>query len=209
MCDRSVKRLPRRLATMIGTALVLGVLAACAAAETQTELLAESFVADVDGELFVGVMVAAHPPDGGTKDVVVYLCDSVSVSTWLFGQTDADTVVLETDGARVELLLGADAVSGQVELAGGDAQPFTAVAAEGDAGLFRAEEQTVAGLHVGGWIILNSLEQRGALTFGGTIVESPTLDPATGEADSSIGTLTTDRCFRNPLTGEWMCSRLA
>jgi hypothetical protein len=208
MCDRSVKRPPRRLPTLIGAAFVLGVLAACAAADTQTELLAASFVADVDGEVFVGVMVAAHPPDGGTKDVVVYLCDSVNVSTWLFGQTDGDTVVLETDGARVDLLLGADAVSGQVELAGGDAQPFTAVAAEGDAGLFRAEEETVEGLHVGGWIILNDLEQRGALTLGGAIVESPTLDPAAGEADSSIGTLTTERCFRNPWTGERICRAL-
>ncbi len=136
----------------------------------------------------------------------MYLCDCVSVSTWLYGQTDGTSVVLEADGASVELTLGADVVTGQVELAGGDAQAFTAVAAEGDAGLFRAEEQTVDGLHIGGWIVLaHSLEQRGALTLGGAIVECPTLDPATGEADASIGTLSTVRCFRNPITGERIC----
>jgi hypothetical protein len=208
MVDQIRKGLARWLPMTLGAALVVGVLASCGATETRVELIADSYVADVDGELFVGVMVAPHPPDGTVKDIVVYLCDSESVSTWLYGQTDGGSIVLEADGARVELELGLDVVTGNVELAGGDAQAFTAVAAEGDAGLYRAEEQTVDGLYVGGWIILNTLEQRGALTLGGSILESPTLDPATGEAESSIGTLSTEQCFRNPWTGEKICRRL-
>ncbi len=210
MAERMWNVRPRWLASTAAAALALGLLAACAAADADpdTELLADSFVADLDGNVFVGVMVAEHP-DGQTRDVVVYLCDEADVSTWLYGQTTGGSIVLEGDGVSVALTLGATVVTGEVEFAGQDPQSFSAVAAEGDAGLHRAEGETVEGLrYVGGWIILNTLEQRGALTLDGEIHEHPTLDPATGEAETSFGTLSTEQCFRNPWTGEKICRRL-
>lgn len=205
MVDHFRKALPRWLLATLGAALVFGVITACGGAGTRVELIADSYVGDVDGDLLIGVMVAPHPPTGEVKDVVVYMCDSGGVSAWLFGQTDGSSVVLEADGVSVSLALGAGEVTGEVTIGAEAPRGFTAVAAQGDAGLYRAEEQTVDGLYVGGWIILNTLAQEGALTLDGSIVEKPTLDPATGTADTSIGTLSTVRCFRNPITGERIC----
>jgi hypothetical protein len=170
-------------------------------------LMADSFVGAVDEDLFIGVMVAPHPPEQVQKDIVVYLCDGAEVSTWLFGKTTSDSVVLENGDTRIELSLGTESLSGNITHAG-TTQAFTANLATDGAGLYRAEETLETQDYVGGWIILNSFEQRGAITVDGLVVENPTLNATTGQAETSLGIFSTVRCFINPFTGERICFRV-
>lgn len=210
----------RNVKASLASVFLLALLIACGTADNGANegLEANSFVGAVDEDLFIGIMVAPHPPEQVRKDIVVYLCDGAGVSTWLYGETTSDSVVLEDDHTRVELSLGDGIVSGMVER--GDIAPqqfpqygpyeFAAEPAVGSAGLYRAEEtieaQAIEALdYVGGWIILNNLEQRGAITLDGQVIENPILDASSGQAETSVGTFSTVRCFRNPFTGERIC----
>ena len=199
----------RTLSWFVASIVVVGLVAACGAADEAADepLFANAFAGEVDDDLFIGVLVADYPSEPQRKALVVYLCDGADVSTWLFGEAIGDSAVLETAGVRVELSLGEESVVGEVERTGGAPRSIAAALAASDAGLFRTE-QTIDGLHyVGGWIILNDARQRGAITLDGEVVENPTLDPYTGEAETSLGTFGTN-CFRDPRTGERICRYL-
>jgi hypothetical protein len=86
--------------------------------------------------------------------------------------------------------------------------PFTTTLATGDAGLYRAEAIVEGRDYIGGWIVLNDGRQRGAIVFSGQVLENPMLDVAAGQAETSVGALSTVRCFRNPFTGERICRSL-
>jgi hypothetical protein len=205
MSERSNWAAPRTLSTLLCGAILFVVLAACATADTT--LWADAFAGAVDDDLFIGVLVAGHPPDHTQRTVIVYLCDGADVATWFFEDTTSDSVVLEAGDTRVELSLGEDAVTGEVELAGAAAQAFTAELATVDGGLFRAVKTVEGQDYVGGWIVLSDLRQRGAITLGGVVIENPTLDVGSGEAETSLGTFGTN-CFINPHTGERICRYL-
>lgn len=194
---------------LLASIVLVGLIAACGAADEAADepLFANAFAGEVDGDLFIGVLVADHPPVPKRKALVVYLCDGADVSTWLFGEAIGDSAVLETADARVELSLGEERVVGVVERTGAAPRSIAAALATDDAGLFRTV-QTIDGHHyVGGWIILNDARQRGAITLDGEVVENPTLDPSTGEAETSLGTFGSN-CFRDPRTGERICRYL-
>jgi hypothetical protein len=206
----------RMVKALLTSTLLLVLLAACGTADNGTDegLEADAFVAAVnvtdDYAYFIGILVAPHPPEQVRKDIVVYLCDNADVSTWFFGQTTSGSVALENDNIHVQLSLGEESVSGTVERR--DLAPqqfpqysFEAQRAVGDAGLYRAEETIDGQDYVGGWVVLNNLEQQGAITLGGQVIENPTLDVTTGQAETSVGTFSTVRCFRNPFTGERIC----
>jgi hypothetical protein len=170
-------------------------------------LYANAFAGEVNEELFIGVLVAEDQPVPDRKALIVYLCDGADISTWLFGETMDDTVVLEAGDIHVALSLGEDSVTGEVEQAGAAPQAFTAEFATEDAGLFRAVETVDGQDYVGGWVVLNDGRQRGALTLGGEVIENPTLDLAIREAETSIGRMGSN-CFINPHTGERICRYL-
>jgi hypothetical protein len=193
----------RSLSRFLASTILVGLLAATAAAAEET-LFANAFAGVVDQDLFIGALVADDPDVPERRAVIVYLCDGADVSTWFFGEAIGGSTVLEADGARVELLLGYDSVVGVVEQAGEAPRSFAAELAAGDAGLFRAVETIDGRDHVGGWIVLNDARQRGAITVDGVVVENPTLDPSTGEAQTSLGTFGSN-CFINPHTGERIC----
>jgi hypothetical protein len=188
------------------SAVLFGLFSATAYAAEDT-LFANAFAGEVGGDLFIGVLVADDPSVPERKALIVYLCDGADVSTWLFGEAIGGSTVLEAADARVELLLGHDGVVGVVEQAGVAPRSFVAELATGDAGLFRAVETIDGRDYVGGWIVLNDGRQRGAVAFGGVVVENPTLDPSTGEAETSLGTFGSN-CFINPHTGERVCRYL-
>lgn len=167
-------------------------------------LFAHAFAGEVNEELFIGVLVAEDPPTPERKALIVYLCDGADISTWLFGETTGDSVILEAGETRVELSLAEDSVMGQVELAGAAPQDFVAEFAVEDAGLFRAVETVDGEDYVGGWVVLNDGRQRGALTLRGGVIENPTLDLDTRQVETSIGRMGSN-CFRNPHTGERIC----
>jgi hypothetical protein len=195
----------RTLSFLVG-AVFVGILAATAGAQDDA-LYAHAFAGEVDQDLFIGVLVADDPDEAERKALIVYLCDGAEVSTWLFGEAVGGSTILETTDARIEVLLGHESVVGVVERTGAAPTTFVAELATTDAGLFRAVETFDGQEYVGGWIVLDDGRQRGALTLGGVVVENPTLDPSTGEAETSLGTLGSN-CFRNPHTGERICRYL-
>lgn len=146
-------------------------------------------------ELFIAIAVAEHPAAEHERVYYAYLCDGEEHSTWLLLEGDGDRVVLEADDVTVtlsdvsdnRLADGADALSGEVSIAGEPPRTFIAERAQGDAGLYRGELVN-SPRYVGGWIILNNGQQLGAVTLDGVVVDNPTLDVATGTAVSSVGT---------------------
>lgn len=196
----------RKGSALLMSAFLLALLAACGTVDDVTDdaLFADAFAGEVNEDLFIGVMVADHPPVPERKALVVYLCDGADVSTWLFEEAIGDTAVLEDADTRVEMSLDAESLTGVVERAGEAPQEFVAEFATGDAGLYRAVETIDGQDYVGGWIILNDGRQRGAIVLDGEVIENPTLDPTTGEAETSVGTFGTN-CFRDPRTGDRIC----
>jgi hypothetical protein len=186
------------------TSVMVFLLAACGTTEVQPSdndvVVADAFVGAVDADLFIGAVIAEHPAEEFQhaqaivqKTVVVYLCDGEDVSAWLVGETAGESVVLEGGDMRVELTFNGNSVSGEVERADGAPQAFTASLATGEAGIYRAEETFDATDYVGGWIVLNDGRQQGAVTVDGQVMENPTLNVATGQAEASVGTFSADR----------------
>ena len=167
-------------------------------------LYADSYVGAASDDLFVGVMIADHPPEPDRKAVIVYLCDGEEVSTWLFGEAIGDSVVVADGDTQVELSLGDTGVAGVLERAGEAPRLVVLEPAMGDAGLYRSVQSIGGDDYVGGWIVLNDGRQRGAITLDGEVVDNPALDPVTGQAESAVGTFGTN-CFRDPRTGDRIC----
>ncbi len=192
---------PLRSLLTAGLALALvGALGACAtdAADPEPDEpptveveSAATFVAAVDDDTYFSVVAADLATDDDERAFMAYLCDGDTRSTWFIDAASGDVVTLASDDAEVELTFHADHVDGELTLAGGAPRAFTAERATGDAGLYRAEATVDAARYVGGWIILNDLSQRGALTLAtdGDVVENPFLDPESKVAETSIGTL--------------------
>ena len=157
----------------------------------------DTFVAAVDDDTYFGVIAADLATDDDERAFIAYLCDGDTRSTWFIDAASGDVVTLASDDAEVELTFHPDHVDGELTLAGGAPRAFTAERATGDAGLYRAEATVDAADYVGGWIILNDLSQRGAITLStdGSVVDNPHLDPETRVAETSIGTLSLDDCI--------------
>jgi hypothetical protein len=94
---------------------------------------------------------------------VSYICDSKQVSTWFSGPVAGNALdITATNGNHLKANLAASGATGTVTLGGKDFA-FTAAPAQGDAGLFRAEQEVNGGKVVGGWIVAQDGQQRGAL----------------------------------------------
>jgi hypothetical protein len=202
--------------TGVYLALVL-ILAACDRAAPASETVPDTgeadnelitYVGDIDGDLFIALDMIELEGTEQERAIRAYVCDGADVSVWMTGQFSSDEVTLTSGDHRI-MLTSINSASGVVSLAGGAEVPFTANLATGEAGLYRAEGTFEGQDYVGGWIVLGSGEQRGALTLGGQVIENPTLDPATGEVETSVGTLSTVRCFINPWTGERICRTMS
>jgi hypothetical protein len=209
----TVKRL---FVTICACIALIVVTAACNGAATppQPEPTSEAaaddlttYVGDVDGNLFIALDVIELNGAQEERAVRAYLCDGADVAVWLTGQFSGDQVTLVSGDTRVALT-NMNSASGTLSLEGEAEVPFTTTLATGDAGLYRAEA-TFDGLdYIGGWIVLNDGQQRGAITMDGLVTENPTLDVASGQAETSVGTLSSVRCFINPFTGERICFRV-
>jgi hypothetical protein len=199
--------LAHELRWLCTAAVLVTLAAACGAADTGEPVVdteGDVFVGAVDDDLFVAVVVSDHPEHAAAQAVVVYLCDGADVAEWLVGVAEGGTATLTGADVEVSLALDGETVAGDVQFAGAAAQPFTTAPGTGVAGLYRAEASTgsngasiesIAPKHTGtgGWIVLNEVQQRGALTLSGVVIENPTLDLATLQASTSIGTLSAER----------------
>ena len=128
------------------------------------------------------------------RAVSAYLCDGDTVSAWLFGRFDGDDVTLVGDGVTVDVTFDAGSAYGVVTLGDDDERLFVVQQATPDAGLFRADATIDGADYVGGWVVLADGRQAGALTLDGTIVESPTLDTGSLEAETTVGSLSACCC---------------
>jgi hypothetical protein len=200
------------IATTTYFALIF-VLAACGITEPVSETDSTSgaaegelitYAGDIDGDLFIALDMIEGDGAEEERAIRAYLCDGADVSVWMTGQFSGDEVTLVSGDTRITLT-SINSVTGTVSLAGGAEVPFSGERAMGEAGLYRAEGTFEGQDYVGGWIVLNNGQQRGAITLGGQVMENPTLDASTGTVESSMGTLSAERCFINPWTGERIC----
>lgn len=170
-------------------ALLLALALAACATETPmpTPQGLGMFTGAVNDELFIAVAAAEHPDESLERAIMVYLCDGADRSAWLVAESAGDTATLSGEDVQVTLSLRGNNVSGEVRIAGAAAQPFTVERAQEDTGLFRVQRVGPPD-YIGGWIILNNFEQRGALTENGRVIENPFLDVATGTAETGVGT---------------------
>lgn len=178
---------------LIAIAAILALLlAACTVDNTDTGNAIPgglgAFVGQVNDDLFIAIASADHPSEEYERVFLVYLCDGADQATWLRTESRIQPAVAEGDDVRVEFAVVEGGVSGHIEIAGGEPQPFTATRAEGDAGLYRAEETFNETAYIGGWIVLTTFAQRGAVTVDGVVVANPTLDVDSGQAATEVGT---------------------
>jgi hypothetical protein len=124
---------------------------------------AETYVAEVDGDLFVALVVTGDDETG--PEVLAYACDGAEISAWFTSDLETEGPA-PTPGQETELTLSRldDVASGTLRLEGRDHE-FTATLAGGDAGLYRGETDLDGAPIIGGWIVLDDDRQRGAITL--------------------------------------------
>ena len=145
-----------------------------------------TFVGKIDGsDALIAIVVLE------TRETLAYVCDSKLVAQWFRGNATADGLALSAGGSKLEARLSIDGAAGQVTLGSGSARSFTATPAIGSAGLYRATKTEASFDLAGGWIVLASGEQRGAVTA----VTSPTIGTPISQ-DAALSGPTT--AFRGP-----------
>jgi hypothetical protein len=126
-----------------------------------TERVPDAWVGAVDERLFIALAVVDANGPGDDPRLTAYLCDGDAFAVWLTGSLTEGEATLTVGDTRIELATTDDGASGSVVVAGGQPQPFTAVPAIGEAGLYRLAAATDGGTPAGGWIVLNDGRQRG------------------------------------------------
>jgi len=148
---------------------LLVALAGCDAAEESAGLADRMLIGEVDDDTFVAVITDA-------ESVLAYVCDgtptSASRAMWFVGTHDGASFSLShKSGARLDGSLVGDQVRGELRLEAG-ALEYGVASAEGDAGLFLADEGDLRG----GWIVQVDGDQRGAVlhrTTGDIVAAQP------------------------------------
>lgn len=141
---------------LLGLFLLLG-LVACG--RDQNAAPAGTFVGVVDG---TDAFIALVPQENNA--VIAYVCDGQTISTWFRGERSENEIDLTAaNGAQLQASLETDTATGNFTLPDGQVHTFTAQLATDSAGLYRAEETIDGTDYVGGWIILNDGDQRGAI----------------------------------------------
>ena len=150
------------------------VLAACGSSESNeptapsTSEKVRSYVGTVEGtDAFVSVVF-----DGARA--LAYVCDGVpadptgtapTVQAWFNGSSDGATVDLQAPAGRLQLQLTEADLTGTLTLPDGRRAAVSgrSIAADDDAGLYRAEASGAGGTAVGGWILATDGQQRGGV----------------------------------------------
>jgi hypothetical protein len=171
-----VRRAAAALVAVAGIALV-----ACGSSESNettapsTSEQVRSYVGTVEGtEAFVSVVF-----DGARA--LAYVCDGVpadpigtepTIQAWFNGPSDGATVDVQAPAGRLQLQLTDADLTGTLTLPDGRQSAVSGrrVAADGDAGLYRADASGAGATAVGGWILASDGRQRGGVgtESGGT-----------------------------------------
>jgi hypothetical protein len=158
----------KRIAILILLASLL--LAACGGG---TQTVSGSFVGKVDGsDAFIAITLHTN------GEVTAYVCDSATISAWFKGKADGSTLDLtNASGAHLTADLAPDSFTGTFTPSGangGSALTFSVQQAGEPAGLYRADATLDGVAYVGGWIVLPSGEERGAISGGGKLLTTLT-----------------------------------
>lgn len=134
----------------------------------QAEPIDPAYVGEVDSDLFIGISIESDADTGEPQEVLIYLCDGNYVSHWFSGEVDASgsgTFASEDEfEISIELETAGGDLSGTVAFGDESQQSFTATAASGDDGLYRAEETFDGEDYIAGWIVLQDGRQLGSKT---------------------------------------------
>ena len=143
---------------------------------------------DPTGDTFVAVVV--H--DG---EALAYVCDGNIVAEWFPGTVSADgrLKLSSAGGWTLEATLNGAGVTGSY-INEEQTVPFTAGPAGGDAGLYRTEFEGDGVAYIGGWVVREDGQQRGAVIGGGTHRRTMNLEAVTYQATvEGFGTFPTER----------------
>lgn len=170
----------RRRLSVFGIALFAALGLLLWACDGAGETVVGNFAGAVSGtEAFFAI--AAFRPQSPDRDVLAYICDGHELAEWFEGSIEGNDVELMSDGgARLMAHIGEETTRGTIILADGTELEFDAPLVKGEnehhSGIWRAED-TIGGMALlGGRVVLQSLEQRGAVKSGSTVISNPTLN---------------------------------
>ena len=144
---------------------------------------------DPTGDTFVAVVVHDN-------EALAYVCDGNTVAEWFPGTVAADgrLELRSAGGWTLEATLDGAGVTGSYINNEGQTVPFAAGPASGDAGLYRAEFEGDSVAYIGGWVVREDGQQRGAVIGGGTRRRTMNLEAVTYRATvEGFGILPTER----------------
>ncbi len=143
--------------------------------------VAGTFAGKADG-VVAGVAVVAGKPaaEGQARTISVYVCNGTSLSVWLTGTTDGNTIDLRSADGRfgVHVSLAAQAASGKFGISGGSGFTFAVPRALGTAGLFDVSilaNGFLRGTSPAGGSLTGQVGTAGKLPAKGTVVASATV----------------------------------
>lgn len=123
-------------------------------------------------EAFVGIVTS------GDK-LLGYVCDGEKIAEWFRGRADAAGQVSlnSTSGSsKLEAKLDGGVWDGAIILGGNQRLSFRASASSSPAGLYRSDDVVNSLRYLGGWIVLENGEQRGAVIGDGSTRPGRTLE---------------------------------
>lgn len=142
-----------------------------------------------DATTFVAIVIYKN-------EALAYVCDGDQAVQWFSGTLSADGQ-LQLRSAETWTLaakLDGTVVTGHYTNAEGRAVRFTAPPANGEAGLYRTEFERDGVVYIGGWVVREDGEQRGAVIGGGTGRRTRNLETVTYRANiKGFGTFPTER----------------
>ncbi len=101
---------------------------------------------------------------------LAYVCDGEKIAEWYRGRAvDGSVSLTSTGGAsKIQAKLNADVWEGTITLEGDRNWAFKASRASAPAGLYRSDDVLNSARFLGGWVVLDDGQQRGAVIGGGS-----------------------------------------
>jgi hypothetical protein len=149
--------------------------------------LAQNLEATFVGKLEGSKALIAIVVSGGKS--LVYVCDSEKMAQWFRGPVIDGAVEVKTaNGEQLSIRLSPQGAIGSL-VWGGQLYAFSAAPAEGTAGLYRVEASANQTAYIGGWIVNQQGEQRGAIIGGGSLTAAMMIVDACDSLVPAVGAL--------------------
>ena len=149
---------------MVMAATLVGLIAVQFPVAARQAAPGASFVAQTQNpQAFVALVTS------GDK-VLAYVCDGQKIAEWFRGRVENGRVSLVSTGgaSRLEATFASGVWDGAVSLESDRRWAFRTSGASAPAGLYRSDDVLNGARYLGGWIVLNNGEQRGAVIGDGS-----------------------------------------